>query len=512
MAQWTSVVGAQQLARLLASQRAAESGVGGSGARRVPAYRALADGVRLLVLEGRVPVAARLPAERELAAALAVSRTTVAAAYEALRADGFLCSRRGAGSWTALPAGNPLPSGGLEPLPPDAAGTMIDLGWAALPAPEPWVTRAFQGALADLPPYAHTHGDYPAGLPALRRALADHYTARGVPTMPEQIMITTGAMGAVAAIRGLFAPRGERIAVEHPSYANVLQLLREAGARLVPVAMGEGLSGWDPAVWRQVLRDAAPRMAYVIADYHNPTGALESEEQRRELVCAARAAGTVLVADETMSGLHLDPPPDGRAPRPVAAFDPGGSTVVTVGSASKSIWAGLRIGWVRAAPEIIRSLVAARAWADLGSPVLEQLAVARLLVEDGGDGEGRSGWDRAVAVRRERARENRDSLVEALRRHLPDWEFTVPHGGLTLWVRTGGLSGSRIAEAGERLGVRVPSGPRFGVDGAFEGYVRLPFTVSGPVADEAAARLAGAARLVATGRSAGADTPRSFVA
>ncbi|GAA2404130.1 PLP-dependent aminotransferase family protein [Streptomyces glaucosporus] len=515
MAQWTSAVGAQQLARLLASQQAAEPGAGGSGTRRVPAYRALADGVRLLVLEGRVPVAARLPAERELAAALAVSRTTVAAAYEALRADGFLSSRRGAGSWTALPAGNPLPSGGLEPLPPESAGTMIDLGWAALPAPEPWVTHAFRGALADLPPYVHTHGDYPAGLPALRQALADHYTARGVPTMPEQIMITTGAMGAVAAIRGLLAPRGERIAVEHPSYANVLQLLREAGARLVPVAMGEGPAGWDLPAWRRVLRDAAPRMAYVIADYHNPTGVLEDDEQRRELVSAARAAGTVLVADETMSGLHLDPPPGGRAPRPVAAFDPGGSTVVTVGSASKSIWAGLRIGWVRAAPETIRSLVAARAWADLGSPVLEQLAVARLLTGNGGDGadgEAATGWDRAVAVRCERARENRDSLVEALRRHLPDWEFTVPRGGLTLWVRTGGLSGSRIAEAGERLGVRVPSGPRFGVDGAFEGYVRLPFTVCGPVADEAAARLAAAARLVAAGRSAGADAPRSFVA
>lgn len=512
MAQWTSTVGAQQLARLLASQRAAAPGAEGGGTRRVPAYRALADGVRLLVLEGRVPVATRLPAERELAAALGVSRTTVAAAYEALRADGFLSSRRGAGSWTALPAGNPLPTGGLEPLPPEAAGTMIDLGLAALPAPEPWVTRAFQGALADLPLYVHTHGDYPAGLPALRQALADRYTARGVPTMPEQIMVTAGAMGAVAAIRGLFAPRGERIAVEHPSYANVLQLLREAGARLVPVAMGEGLSGWDLAAWRRVLRDAAPRMAYVITDYHNPTGALEDEERRRELVAAARAAGTVLVADETMSGLDLDPPPDGRAPRSVAAFDPGGSTVVTVGSASKSIWTGLRIGWVRAAPETIRRLVAARAWADLGSPVMEQLAVARLLAEDGGDGERGSGWDRAVAVRRERVRENRDSLVSALRRHLPDWEFTVPHGGLTLWVRTGGLSGSRIAEAGERLGVRVPSGTRFGVDGAFEGYVRLPFTVSGPVAEEAAVRLATAARLVAEGRSVGADAPRSVVA
>ncbi|MGW1199466.1 SCO1417 family MocR-like transcription factor [Streptomyces sp. NPDC002536] len=502
MSQWTSSVGAPQLARLLGSQHSRGGTVTPLGGRRAPAYRSLADGIRLLVFEGRVPVAARLPAERELAAALSVSRTTVAAAYEALRGEGFLESRRGAGSWTAVPAGNPLPTRGLDPLPPEAAGSVIDLGCAALTAPEPWLTRAFQGALGELPPYAHTHGDYPAGLPALRQALADRYTARGIPTMPEQIMVTTGAMGAVAAICRLLAGRGERVAVESPSYANVLQLMREAGARLVPVAMADRLAGWDLAAWRQVLRDAAPRMAYVIADFQNPTGALAPEEQRRELVEAARAAGTVLVADETMADLVLDE--DVELPRPVCAFDPAGSSVITVGSASKSFWAGLRIGWVRAAPDIIRSLVAARAWADLATPVLDQLAVTWLLNTEG--------WEESIAIRRSTTRENRDALVAALQRHLPDWEYTVPHGGLTLWARTGGLSGSRIAEAGERLGVRVPSGPRFGVDGAFEGYVRLPFTVNGAVAEEAATRLAEAAHLVASGATAAAETPRTYVA
>ncbi|MFD4666923.1 SCO1417 family PLP biosynthesis transcription factor [Streptomyces halstedii] len=498
MAQWTSTVGAAQLARQLRAQQPRPLP---PGSRKPPAYRALADGVRLLVLEGRVPVAARLPAERELALALALSRTTVAAAYEALRTEGFLESRRGAGSWTAVPAGNPLPARGLEPLPPESLGSMIDLGCASLPAPEPWLTRAVRGALEELPPYAHTHGDYPAGLPALRRTIADRYTGSGVPTMPEQIMVTTGAMGAIDAICHLFAGRGERIAVESPSYANILQLMKEAGARLVPVAMEEGLGGWDMNRWRQVLRDAAPRLAYVVADFHNPTGALADDRQRRALVEAARSAGTVLIADETMSELRLDAV---DMPRRVCAFDPAGSTVLTVGSASKAFWAGMRIGWVRAAPDVIRSLVAARAYADMGTPVLEQLAVNWLMRT--------GGWEEAVALRRGQARENRDALVRAVRKELPEWEFEVPHGGLTLWVRTGGLSGSRLAVAGERVGVRVPSGPRFGVDGAFEGYVRLPFTVGGPVADEAAVRLAAAAELVGSGAAAGAEAPRTFVA
>lgn len=164
----------------------------------------------------------------------------------------------------------------------------------------------------------------------------------------------------------------------------------------------------------------------------------------------------------------------------------------------------MRIGWVRAAPDVIRSLVAARAYADMGTPVLEQLAINWLMRT--------GGWEQAVAVRREQARENRDALVRAVRRELPEWEFEVPRGGLTLWVRTGGLSGSRLAVAGERVGVRVPSGPRFGVDGAFEGYVRLPFTVGGAVADEAAQRLATAAGLVASGAGVGAEAPRTFVA
>lgn len=505
MSAWTSAVGAPQLARLLGSQhiRGASAGVSSrESGRRLPVYRGLADGVRLLVIEGRVPVAARLPAERELAAALGISRTTVAAAFEALRSEGFLESRRGAGSWTAVPAGSPLPTRGLDPLPPDAGGSMIDLGCAALPAPEPWLTRGVRGALEELPPYARTHGDYPAGVPELRAAIADRYSARSIPTRPEQIMVTTGAMGAVAAICRLFVRPGERVAVESPSYANILQLMRDAGVRLVPVAVADRLAGFDLPAWRQVLRDAAPRMAYVIADYHNPTGALASEEQRRALVDAARSAGTVLIADETMADLRLDEEPE--PPRPVSAFDPTGGTVVTVGSASKGFWAGMRVGWVRAAPDVIRSLVAARAYADLGTPVMEQLAVAWLMRT--------GGWEQAIELRRGQARQNRDDLVDAVRRHLPGWDFSTPHGGLTLWVRTGGLSGSRIADVGERVGVRVPSGPRFGVDGAFEGYVRLPFTVSGVVAEEAASRLAEAARLVATGATAEAEIPRTYVA
>lgn len=253
--------------------------------------------------------------------------------------------------------------------------------------------------------------------------------------------------------------------------------------------------------WRRVLRDAAPRMAYVMPDFHNPTGTLVGDDQRRELVEAARAAGTVLVADETMTELTLDGAESGV--RPMAAFDRGG-TLMTVGSASKSVWAGLRIGWVRTTPDAVRRLVSARAYLDLGSPVVDQLAVAWLL--RGG------GFEQALAARRQRARECRDDLAAALREHTPGWEFTVPRGGMTMWVRTADVSGSRLAVAGERLGVRVPSGPRFGVDGAFESFIRIPFTVSGPAAVQAVTRLAQAADLVRSGGGAEGEGSGLFVA
>ncbi|WAL74460.1 winged helix-turn-helix domain-containing protein [Kitasatospora sp. YST-16] len=119
MAEWHSTLTPHALAR----QLPAPDG-------RRPAYRALAAQVSRLVADGRLPVGTRLPAERELAAELHLSRTTVAAAYEALRADGYLRSRRGAGSWTALPEGTSPPADALHPVSPEQ-GAVLDLGLAA---------------------------------------------------------------------------------------------------------------------------------------------------------------------------------------------------------------------------------------------------------------------------------------------------------------------------------------------------------------------------------------------
>ncbi|GAA3021927.1 PLP-dependent aminotransferase family protein [Kitasatospora albolonga] len=485
MAEWQSTVSPIALARQLRTAHLP----GPDGHR--PAYRELAGQVRLLVSEGRLAVGTRVPAERELAQALALSRTTVAAAYEALRADGYLRSRRGSGSWTTLPEGSSPPSDALHPVPPDESGRTLDLGIAALPAPQPWLGQAAARAVEQLPAYAAGHGNFPTGVPVLREAIARRFTERGLPTTPDQILVTTGAMTALQLVHHALLSRGDRVAVEAPSYAHTLRALQRADTRLVPVAQHGGR--WDLPEWQRVLRDAAPRLAYVIPDFHNPTGALIDEDQRRALLAAARTSGTTVLVDETPAELGWNTT---EMPRPTAALDRG-AQVVTVGSASKILWGGLRIGWVRAAPGLIRRLATDRAFTDIGSPVMEQLIAAELLTEHLAE---------ARADRHQRLRSSAEALLAALRDQLPRWQAELPPGGLTLWVSTDGLSGAALAQAGEHTGVRIAAGSRFGVDGAFEHHIRIPLTVPPAAAPDAAARLATTAALAATGHWPGLDS------
>ncbi|GAA2256170.1 PLP-dependent aminotransferase family protein [Kitasatospora cystarginea] len=488
MSEWQSAVTPPALARLLRSTQLPEP----AGHR--PAYRTLAGQVRLLVSEGRLPVGTRLPAERELAQALSLSRTTVATAYETLRSEGYLRSRRGSGSWTTLPEGSRPPGDALHPVPPDERETVLDLGVAALPAPQPYLGEAAARAIEQLPAYASGHGHYPTGVPVLREAIARRFTERGLPTTPDQILVTTGAMGALHLARQALSGRGDRLAVEAPSYAHTIQSLRRSGARLVPVphARPDGptaLPRWDVQEWQRVLRGAAPRLAFLIPDFHNPTGALIDEEQRRELLAAARAAGTVVVVDETPAELAWGVGTE-DLPRPMAALDRA-AQVVTVGSGSKLLWGGLRVGWLRANPALVRQLAADRVYTDVGTPVLEQLIAAALLTER---------FDEVRAHQLARLRSSAEALIAALERQLPEWRFARPPGGLCLWVSTGRVSGAALAQAGERIGVRIAAGSRFGVDGAFEHHIRIPFTVPAPAADAAIARLATAADLAQAGR------------
>ncbi len=463
-------IGARSFARLLGDWRPPDG-------RGLAA--ALADRVRLLVLDGRLPLQTRVPPERELAEALGVSRTTVAAAYDALRAAAVLHSRRGSGSWTRLPD-DPVGGAGVSPFSPQVGDGLLDLAHAALPAPGPQLRRAAAAALPDLDAVLCGHGYDLLGLPALRAAVADRYTARGLPTTPDQVLITQGAQQAISLAIGALVGPGDRVVVEHPTYPNALDAIAHRGARAVPVPMGphpDGTGTWDLDLLAATVRDAAPRLAYLIPEHQNPTGALLDGAGRHRLVEVARRTGTPVLVDETLAELALD----GPAAAPVAAHGAADSPLVlSVGSASKVFWGGLRVGWIRTAAPLVRRMAAQRAAVDLGGPALEQLLVARLL----------AGVEEIAAGRRTELLAARDHLIARLAGAFPRWRPSRPRGGLSLWVELDEPGSSRLAVAARRHGVLLAAGPRFGVDGAFERRLRLPYTLRLDRMDTALDRLA----------------------
>lgn len=451
-----------RLARELGNWRTAS----GSG----PVYRGLADGIRMLIIDGRVPVGAQLPSERVLADALRVSRTTVTSAYTQLGEDGYLHSRPGARSVTALPtAAVPTTSSGPAPALVPAA-TSVNLAAAAMAAPAAAVLAAVSAAATEVAPYLNGPGLELAGVAPLRVAIAQRYCARGLPTTPDQIMVTSGALQAIGLILATFIQPGDRVLVEQPTFHGALAAIATVGARAVPVALNPEATEdvWDLEAFQFAIRQLAPNLAYLMPDNHNPVGLTMPASSRNRLAQIIAETRTRTIVDETMVDMWLDEP----VPPPMAAaMTSRHDLVLTVGSMSKSFWGGLRVGWIRAEPSTLATVAAVRPSIDLGTPILEQLAAAKLLAME----------DVVLPERREIVRAGRTLMTALLAEHLPDWRPVSsghwPAGGLALWVRLPAPMSSALSAAASRLGVDLPPGPRFGVDGSLERYIRVPYTL-----------------------------------
>ncbi|MFI6877832.1 PLP-dependent aminotransferase family protein [Streptomyces sp. NPDC050400] len=458
-------VGGRQLAAMLPDPAQAR-----------PAYRHLARAIGELILDGRLALHVRLPAERELAGALGTSRTTVTALYDLLRANGYAHSRQGSGTWTSLPEGRPA-KGVSRLLGP--ADTAIDLARAAPVLPGRTLTDALARITGDVAGHAHSTGYHPYGLPELRAAVAERCTARGLATTPEQILVTAGAQHALSLVLALLARPGDRIMVENPSYPNALEAMRRARLRTVSVPVTDDGPGWDVGIVESTLRRSVPRLGYLIPDFQNPTGRVLPAADRSRLLRTASRSGTWLVIDETLADLALD----GPAPAPFAAHGESGQ-VVTIGSMSKTHWAGLRVGWLRAPARLVTELAAQRVATDMGGSVVDQLLALDLL----------AGTDALLRDRLAELRAGRDALTAALRQHLPHWTWRTPAGGLSLWVDLGAPIATSLAERALGHGVRVEGGGYFGADpGLFENRLRIPYTLPPRTLTEAVHRMARAA-------------------
>ena len=438
--------GAQSLVRLLGHWQESTS--------RTPIWRQLAEALRLLILDGRLALETRLPGERELAAALNISRTTVASALGQLREEGYLYSRQGSGSRIALPE-RPVEAAAKQTDP-----LSVNLAVAALSA-GPEIHQAYSQALKIMPEHLSNTGYDQQGLPLLREAIARRYSERGLPTRSDEVMIVNGALSGFALVLRLFTGPGDRVVVDAPTYPMALSAIQGASCRPVSVALPQ--HGWDCDGLAATIAQTAPRLAWLMPDFHNPTGRCMDSATRQRIADIAAQTRTTLVADETMVDLWYDAPP----PPPLAAFNPD-APVITIGSAGKSFWGGLRIGWIRASSRTIASLVQARDSLDLGSPLLEQLACCWLLENE----------HRLLPSRRAMLATRRDMCGALMAEYFPHWRFTPPEGGLSFWVELPGMLATLFSVRAESRGIHIGTGTRFGLAGAFDRYLRLPFTLS----------------------------------
>jgi DNA-binding transcriptional MocR family regulator len=439
-----------------------------------PLYSKLVSKIEEAIDRGDLVPGTRLPPERSLALALQISRTTVVTAYAELRDRGRVERRQGSGTWIRHHEhGRPAPYANDEALDsiarnpmmrsatPDGSRSTVDFTVSLQASVGPLIREAMTEAAAKVEALALLSGYQPRGLETLRQSVADYVeSTTWMRTSEEQILITTGAQQAIWLLGQLYAPHGENIILENPSYPGAIDAFRMLRARIQPLPA-------DPERLRvEVLHDLIetnhPRLVFVGPTCQAPTGTVMSEADREALVDLVDAHQVTLVEDQTMLPLLID---DGQpAPTALAAISDS-APVITIGSFSKLFWPGLRVGWIRAPRTLTTHLSQFKAVNDMGSSLLSQLIAVQLL-------------ERADRMRQIRCAEIAsclDHLEAAFAEFLPGWSWNRPAGGLSFWARLPYGSAERFAQFALLHGVNVIPGSSLTVDGTCDDHVRLQF-------------------------------------
>lgn len=449
--------------------------------RRGPRYLALADAIADAAHQEELTDGTLLPPERVLAQLASLSRGTVVAAYAELAGRGLVTRRRGSG--TRLVTGI-VPSGAravrsaqlARVLRTEPAGT-IDMSFGAPTCDE--VVADVGAVLADaLRAGSPLHGYVPLGLPALRAAVADRLTRAALPTEADQIVVTTGAQGALQLLTTALVRRGDRVVIEAPTYPGAVEIFSRAGAHVVPVRRDH--AGPRPDDLARALGGPGAALVFLVPTAHNPTGSIVPEARRRELLRVCAEHDVLVVEDMTMSEVTFAD----SAPPPLATLV--GRPMVTIGSFSKVLWGGLRTGWLRADRALALRLGRLKAAQDLGSGLLDQAAVLGALPR----------YDEILAARRAQAAARYEVLAGALAASLPEWRHQPPRGGWSLWAELPLPVADDLAVAATRHGVAIATGSGAAPEDLFPAHVRLCFPAEPPVLEEGVRRLAAAWREV----------------
>ncbi len=439
----------------------------------------LARAIASLVERGELRPGDRLPAERSLASAVAVSRGTVVAAYATLAERGVVERRQGSGTRIA---GSPLRLAG-----PDRGGrtealfsalpSSIDLLRSVPQVPELAVrlVREHRPA-ADVELLSETD---PVGLPVLRTLIAAQFTREGTPTTPEQILVTHGAQAALYLLIDELISPGDVVLVESVTWPGLPDVVRRRGGVVLGLPMGE--HGLDVHALEQAIVRMRPALIAVNPHHQNPTGTRMPDDARLRLAELAAEYGVPVLEDRVLTPIAFD----GLVPPTLAALRPD-APILVAESVSKWAWAGLRVGWLRADPVLVRRLRGTRQVADLFTSIPAQLLALDFL-------------EHTAELRREVSGHHRQMLAvlqELLAEHLPEWEFAPPRGGLSIWARLPEVSAEEFIGRAAMHGVAVAGSSAFAANASDSGddCVRIPFTAPEPVLREGVRRLGDAWR------------------
>jgi DNA-binding transcriptional MocR family regulator len=440
-----------------------------------PRYARLAAALLEAIDQQTVPRGARVPAERTLAAVTGTSRGTVVACFDHLTEAGVLTRRQGAGTFVAG-----RPSWAARRPAAGAVATML-LRRVAEDRETIDLSVSAPGDLRHLPPAdpeaawqsLDGHGLDPAGLPALRAEVARHLTEhQGLPTAPDQLVVTAGAQEALWLLSRLLP--GTRVLAGCPSYPGLAGVLRGTQAELVRVP--SDAAGEDANAIQRAGRSPGG-IAYLMPTGHNPTGAVMPALRRQALAAIADAGRITVVEDLTLADLVLGA---ATAPPPLAALS---TQVIAVGSVSKVLWGGLRVGWIRVSEPLRSAVIARKSALNLGTSVISQALAARLLAAVD------AAW---LGAHRAALTERRDLLTALISARLPAWRTAAPDAGLSLWAELPLDNADAFTLAAARQGVTVMTGTAACADGRHRHFIRLSFAEQPSTLELAVERLAAA--------------------
>ena len=448
---------------------------GGWRHRSGPHYQRLASALLDAVDRRVLREGTRVPAERALAAAVGVSRGTVVACYGHLVAAGALRRRQGSGtyvlgrpSWAARPAGSNVATLLLRQMAGDRE--IIDLSVSG-PRDLRHLPHAYPAAA-----WAALDGDGldPGGLPQLRAEVARHLSEhQQLPTEPDQLVITAGAQEALWLLARALRPHAGALVTSCPTYPGLAGAF--GGTRRTIVAVPSDAAGTDPNAIGRASR-APGSVVYLMPTGHNPAGTVMTTVRRQSIAAIADAGRATIIEDLALADLTLDT----RPPPPLAALS---TQVVAVGSVSKLLWGGLRVGWIRAEDPLRTAVIAQKAALNLATAAISQAFTTQLLAAVGPD------W---LGAHRGALAQRRDHLAALLAAHLPAWRAQLPSAGLSLWVELPLDSADAFAHVAARHGVTVAPGSTACVDRRHHRYIRLSFAEPLDTLELAAERLAAA--------------------